>query len=117
MVRGRLDGLSVTTFHEFLFACKEVERHGAQREAGDMLDGDYVRGRTPAMWMQWEEVAVCCDSAVGQPSWEFVNPSQQVAWRTPEDVVRHRIRQPAAEGSRPGSGRTFRELTPEREGR
>jgi hypothetical protein len=116
-VRGRVNALSVTVFREFLAACKEVERLGERREAGDKLDGEHVRGRTSAMWLRWEEVVVFCDSAVEQPSRQFVNAVQRVAWHTPEGesvtgyVSRRRrdLFQVA--------GPIFKELTPEGGGR
>jgi hypothetical protein len=112
-VRGRVNALSVTVFREFLAACKEVERIGERREAGDTLDNDDVRTRTSAMWLRWEEVVVFCDSAVERPSREFVTALQRVAWRPPEgESVTAYVSQRRRDLFRV-VGPIFRELTPE----
>jgi hypothetical protein len=116
-VRGRVNALSVAVFREFLVACKEVERLGERREAGDQLDSEHVRSRTSAMWLRWEEVLVFCDSTIEEPSRELVNALQWIAWHSPDiESVTTYLRQRRRDLLEV-AGPIFRELTPEGSGR
>ena len=68
------------------------------------------------MWLRWEEVAVFCDSAVEQPSREFVNALQRVAWYTPEESVTAYVSRRRKDLFQV-AGPIFKELTPEGGGR
>jgi hypothetical protein len=110
--RGRVNSLSVAVFREFLAACKEVERIAEQREADDIPDDEYVRTRTSAMWLRWEEVVVFCDSSVASPSHELVAALQLVAWHPPDtESVTACLNKSKKELFRV-AGPVFREMTP-----
>lgn len=110
--RGRVNALSVTVFREFLAACKEVERIGERRAAGDVADDEYISTSTSAMWLRWEEVAVFCAPSVHPPSLELVTALQLVAWHLPgEESVTTYVNKRRNELFRV-SGPIFREMTP-----
>lgn len=110
--RGRVNALSVAVFRDFLAACKEVERIGERREAGDAPDSEYIRTRTSAMWLRWEEVAVFCAPSIQPPSLDFVAALQLVAWHSPDEGnVTTYVNKRRKELFRV-SGPIFREATP-----
>lgn len=110
--RGRVNALSIAVFREFLAACKEVERIGERREAGETLDGEHVRTRTSAMWLRWEEVVVFCDRSIETSSRALVNALQFVAWHRPEsETVTAYLNKPKKELFQV-AGPIFQEMTP-----
>jgi hypothetical protein len=110
--RGRVNALSVAVFRDFLAACKEVERIGERREAGDTPDDEYISTTTSAMWLRWEEVAVFCAPDVQPPSLELVGALQIDAWHSPDgENVTTYVNKRRKELFHV-SGPIFREMTP-----